>query len=124
MDAWSVYDSHARDVIHKAWGRLPANVRQALDGLRFIEDAAALKAVNAHADAGVMVVRVRPFGIVSDDAAVGVILHEVGHIAGNHHARISAGQMSHAQAEREADEYVKAWGCNDCLEQRRFYFGR
>lgn len=125
VDAWSVQDAYTRDVIHKTWERLPVQVRRALRGLRFTEDAAALSAKKAYADAGVFDIRVRPFGLVSEQAAISVILHECAHVYLQHPQQLRAGLKSVAVVEAEADALVRgAWGFDKEMEDRRRFFGK
>jgi hypothetical protein len=124
VDAWSVQDAYARSMIHRTWERLPSHVRQALRGLRFTEDVAGLAARKAYASAGDFDVTIRDFGIVSEQAAIGIIAHEIGHVAGQDFRRLRAGEITEQQAEHSADAYARAWGFGSELEQRKFFLGK
>lgn len=118
IDCW---DWDIRQAIFATWAALPIDVRQALDHVTFTYQRYPERKAWASAGyADVDICTLPP----TTDAAVGVIAHELGHVAGQHHARLHAGEISTQQAEQEADQYVRHWGLARELEARKALVGR
>jgi hypothetical protein len=117
LDVW---DWDTRAAIFATWERLPDNAKRALGGVRFVEDAS----LKVWANAGDFDIRVRSLTMRSQAAAIAVVAHELGHVAGSHFRRCAAGALSRDDAELEADEYARSWGFAKELEQRRAFYGR
>ncbi len=93
MAAWSVL------------ARLPADAQRRLADVA-IEETSGLPPLG---DAGARDVRIKamdaPIAVL-----VGVLVHELGHIAGDHVVRVMRGEISASDAEQEADHYARSWG--------------
>ncbi len=109
------WDRAISEAVNAAWARLPWMVQQRLDHVRFTHNAVC-GAPAAYATAGEADVDIQRLPL-STKAAIGVILHELGHIAGDHYRRLHAGEITPQEAEREADTYVKSWGLADELSE-------
>lgn len=110
------------EAIDQTWQRLPASVKAQLGHVRFTVGATPPYR-GCYADAGhddVCIYRLPP----TTDAAVAVICHELGHVAGNHHARIQSGALSRDAAEIEADAIARQWGFGRELSTRQLLLGR
>lgn len=114
-DDWNV-----RSAAHTVEQRLPPDARRVLQNVRVWTDA---RCPNA-ADAGDLDIRVRPGLRGSQAALIGILAHELGHVAGSHYKRCAAGVLSAEAAEIEADRYCRAWGFGPELEHRRMFYGR
>jgi hypothetical protein len=101
--------------------RLPHHVRAALKDVRIIEDGS-IKGAWAQADDQTVYVHSLPR--FSSQVGVGILVHELGHIAGAHYARVDAGLLSREEAEEEADRYARSWGFGDELRERAVFLGR
>lgn len=113
IDTW---ERSARDAIYGCWDRLPWDVQQRLDHIRFTSGAQAQKSWASAGAADVDIARLPS----NRSAAIGVIAHELGHIAGDHYRRLHRGEITAADAEREANAYARRWGFDFELDQALF----
>ncbi len=110
------------DAIDATWQRLPADVRRRLDGVTFTHNAHPEQ--KAWASAGRWDVDVRDLPLVSTDAGIGIIAHELAHVALGHYDALRSGAKSVAQIEQEADHLLDQWGLATELAARRLFTGR
>jgi len=114
------YNWEHRRVIYATWERLPPEVRRALDHVRFTVGQHARKSYASAGQADIDIQRL-PIGT---EAAIAVVAHELGHIAGDHFRRLHSGEITEQEAEREADAYVRHWLGDRVLAERRHWTGR
>ena len=117
IDSW---DLEHRRIIGEVWDRLPDEVRRGLDHVRFTSGEHARKSWASAGQADVDISRL-PW---TTPASIGVIVHELGHIAGRHAELLTMGQITKEFAEREADQFARQWGFEKELEARRDLIGR
>ena len=120
---WLAMDPQTRDVINATWARLPVSVQRALADVTFCEAPSAAMP-GRYADAGPRDIRIRSgLKVASTPAIVGIIAHELGHIAGAHFQLVASGQMTVEAAEIEADQYAASWGFGPELQARKSWIG-
>jgi hypothetical protein len=111
------------DTINATWQRLPLDVQRRLDHVRFTHNAHPEQ--KAWASAGRWDVDVRDLPLVSTDAGIGIIAHELAHVALGHYDALRSGAKSVAQIEQEADDVLQhQWGMATELAARRLFTGR
>lgn len=122
IEGWPSADT--RTSIVNVWERLPLNVRRSLADVVFTE-APAAEMKGRLADAGQRDIRIKAgLRIASDAVIVGILAHELGHVAGCHFQRVVAGAMTPEAAELEADAYALGWGFGAELRARKQWIGR
>jgi hypothetical protein len=110
----------SRELVDHIEQRLPPQVRRWFADVSVIEDARC----PSLADAGLRDIRIQPGLVCSTPAAIAVLVHEMGHVAGTHVRRVARGEITPVEAEAEADRYAQSWGFGRELAARRQWFGR
>jgi hypothetical protein len=112
------WDWEVRRVIFATWQRLPADVQRQLDHVRFTDGAhPERKAMASAGQADVDILRLPP----TTKGAIGLIAHECAHVALAHSDKLHSGEISHQQAEVEADALVRRWGFDAELNEAYLY---
>lgn len=118
-------DPDLRLAVHRVWERLPADAQQALSRIDVVQ-ASAIKAhdgSNGWGQAGPADILLRP-GVPSAMAAMGIFVHEAAHVVLQHPQRLTAGLITRAAAEQEADAFAAGrWGFHAEIAARRMLIG-
>lgn len=101
------------DAISATWQRLPRDVRQQLDHVVFTTGQHARKSWASAGPADIDISTALP----TTKATIGLISHEVAHVALGHAGMLRRGEITAQEAERQADRLARQWGFGDEIHE-------
>ncbi len=117
IDIWGRENQYLVDAIGEAWRRLPRDVQQRLGNVRFTKGQHKRPSWASAGEHDIDFSAAPP----SSKAMIGLVAHELAHVAHRHAQQVRTGAISEQEAERQADALARQWGFTDELREAYFF---